>query len=221
MTARLRAALAAGYAAGALLAAGAGGEPRDPRSAEVLRLDCAAGPVRSDLTLFGNGTLRLREGEAGAEELHLAELGRDVFDAYVRRLRAEALDDGLAPPPSVDGPWTQSCVLTLDVPAGPAGSVGFSGFDSLSLPLARVVAIARELTVVARTSARVAGLDPAYEPVAGDVLLHRDGSRYRVHGLTADGRGVELTGIEQPLTLYVPLEALTELFLGLEETRRW
>ncbi len=195
-------------------------QSRDPRSLEVLRLDCIAGNARSDLTLFGNGTLRLREGEVGSEDFHLSELGRDVFDAYVRRLRAEALDDGLAPPPSVEGPWTQTCALTLEVPEGPAGSVSFSSFDSLSLPLSRVVSIARELVVVARTNTNLEGLDPDYTPVAGDVLLHRDGGRYRVGTLTSDGRGVELIGIEQPLILYVALEALSELFLGVEE-RRW
>jgi hypothetical protein len=204
------------------LSPAAGAQARDPRSHEVLRLDCTAGTARSEVTLFGNGTLRLREGELGSEELQLSELGRDVLDAYVRRLRAESLDDGLAPPSSVDGPWTETCALTLEVPAGPVGSVEFSGFDSLSLALSRVVTIARELMVVARTNKNLLGLDRDYQPVAGDILLHRDGGRYRVNTLTSDGRGVELMGLDEPLTLYVALEALGEIFLGVEEPSwRW
>lgn len=210
--------LAAGVAPATADAAGA----RDPRSVEVLRLDCTAGTQRSDLTLFGNGTLRLREGELGAEDLHLSELGRDALDAYVRRLRAESLDDGLAPPASVQGPFTETCTLSLDVPEGPVGSTEFSALDSLSLALSRVVSIARELTVVARTNINLVGLDPGYRPVAGDILLHRNGGRYQVHMLTSDGRGVELTGLDQPLTLYVALDALGELFLGVEDPGwRW
>jgi hypothetical protein len=200
-----------------LLAVAAGSEVRDPRSLEVLRLDCATGDYRSDLTLFGNGTLRLEEGEAGAEEMALSELDRESFDAYVRRLQVEELGDGLEPPQRVEGPWTEQCVLTLDVDDGPAGSIAFGAFDSMSLPFSRVVRIARELLALARVETRVRGLTENYSPRPGDVLLHRDGGRYRVHSVTTDGLAVELEGIEQPFTLYLAIEAISESFIAVED----
>jgi hypothetical protein len=191
----------------------------DPRSVEILRLDCTTGPVRNDVTLFGNGTLRLRSGETGQEELMLSELDGDSFDAYIRRLQQESLGDGLAAPRRMEGLWTEQCVLTAAVPDGPSGTEAFSGLDSLSLPLSRVVSIARELMALARVQTHVAGIPPGYVPQRGDVLLHRDGSRYLVYGETSDGKGVELMGLDQPLTLYVVITDLQALFLAVEEHR--
>jgi len=199
------------------LAVAAGSDYRDPRSREVLRLDCTTGELSSDLTLFGNGTLRLEEGETGGEEMTLSEIDLDSLDAYVRRLQAESLSDGLEPPNPVEGTWTEQCLLTLDVEEGPSGSVAFGAFDSLSLPLGRVVSIARELLALARARHQVTRLTEGYSPRVGDVLLHRDGGRYRVQGLTSDGRAVELDGIEQPLTIYLAVEAVRDQFIAIED----
>lgn len=191
----------------------------DPRSLELVRFDCTTGVVRSEMTLFGNGTLRLREGDVGEEEMQLAELAPDVLEAYQRRLQDESLGNSLAPPKRIEGMWTEQCELTLDIPDGPVGSVTIGTFDSMSLPLSRVVAIARELVTLARAETRVAGIPTDYVPLRGDVLIHHDGTRYRVHGWTSDGTGVELLGIEQPIALYLLIESLDEQFLGLEERR--
>jgi len=189
----------------------------DPRSQEVLRLACTTGVFRSDMTLFGNGTLRLFKGEIGSETMTLSELDPDALGAYVRRLQAESLDTGLRPPPRVDGTWTEDCVLTLDVDEGPVGTARFGAFDSQSLSLSRLVTIARELVALSEVQSQVGGLSSSYVPQRGDVIVHRDGSRYRVRGMTSDGLGVELVGIEQPLTIYIALETLPGLFMALEE----
>lgn len=188
----------------------------DPRTLELLRLDCATGIVRSEVTLFGNGTLRLKEGDVGEEAMRLSELAPDLLEGYLNRLRLESLGNGLAPPRQVQGLWTEQCVLTVDVPEGPEGTAGFGAFDSMSLPLSRVVAIARELLALARVETYVAGIPVGYVPKRGDVLLHHNGTRYRVHGWTSDGLGVELQGIEQPLTLYLPINVLYAQFLSVE-----
>jgi hypothetical protein len=152
--------------------------------------------------------------------MRLSELDPDGFEAYVRRLRAEGLGDELAPPPSVEGLFTEQCALTVDVPGGPAGGATFGHFDSVSLGLSRLVTIARELVVVARARSQVDGLSADYVPRGGDILLHRNGGRFQVRGLTSDGRGVELIGIDQPLTIYVGLESLPDDFLGVEASDR-
>jgi hypothetical protein len=193
-----------------------GAQASDPRSHEVLRFRCLHGERTSDLTLFGNGTLRLREGPEGKVDMLLSELDPDTFDAFVRRLRTESLGEGWASPRSVDGLFTEQCALVLDVPDGPTGAVTFGSFDSLGLEISRVVTIARDLVVLARARTQVEGLSPEYVPRGGDVLLQRDGSRYFVRGLTSDGRGVELIGLDQPLTLYVAVESLADDFLAVE-----
>lgn len=188
----------------------------DPRTLEVIRLDCTTGIVRSDMTLFGSGTLRLREGDVGAEEMLLSELGPDILEGYVRRLQQESLGNNLVPPKQVEGLWTEQCTLTVDVPDGPVGTTAFGGMDSMSLPLSRMVSIARELLALARVETHVAGIPLGYVPERGDVLLHRNGSHYRVHGFTSDGLGLELQGIEQPLAIYVAIETLHDQFLAVE-----
>jgi hypothetical protein len=189
----------------------------DARSMEVLRFDCVTGNLGSDLTLFRNGTLRLWEGKLGSEIMELSELDRDSLDAYLRRLQKESMANGLTPPEPIVGEWVETCRLTLDVPEGPSGAVTFGALDSLSLPLSRVVGIARELVALAHSKVHVTGLSREYEPEIGDVLLHRDGTRYRVNSFISDGTGIELQGYEQPLVLYIPIEALPQLFLAGED----
>jgi len=207
-------AAAVAFAAGAHAAA-----VEDPRSLELLRFDCTTGVVRSEVTLFANGTLRLREGDVGEEAMQLAELAPDVREGYLRRLQQESLGGDLAPPPGVDGLWTEQCVLTLDVPDGPAGTASVGAFDSMSLPLSRLVTIARELVALARVQTYVAGIPTGYVPREGDVLIHHDGSRYLIQGWTSDGRGIEVVGLDQPLTIYVAVEELSQQFLSVETSQ--
>ncbi len=202
--------------AGIALPAGAT-EPVDPRSHELLRLDCRTGGVRSELTLFANGTLRLREGEIGAELMTLAELDPDGIAAIRRRLQAESLGPAARPRSELEGEWLERCRLVLDVPDGPRGGAEFGNLERVSLELSRILAIADELTVIARLRSEIAGLGPDYVPTPGDVLIDRSGARYRVRGWTTDRRGVELHGIDQPLTVYVAVEALAQRFVGVEE----
>jgi hypothetical protein len=49
------------------------------------------------------------------------------------------------------------------------------------------------------------------------VLLRKDGRLYEVVGPTSDGMGLELTGVEQPMTVYVLAEAIREEFVMLVE----
>ncbi len=205
--------LAAGLASAPAFAA----EPiHDPRSHELLRLDCVTGNLRTDLTLFSNGTCRLREGEVGSERMHLSELDPDAKDAYVRRLQAESLGESVSPLGSLGGEWTESCRLAVDIPDGPQGEVRYGNLAPKSLALSRVVTIAEEILLVVRTAARVSGLRPGFVPQRDQVLVRRDGTRYRVRGLTSDGLGIELEGIDQPVTIYFALEVLHEEFLEVE-----
>jgi hypothetical protein len=192
----------------------------DPRSVVRLELDCASDLGRRAVTLFANGTVRLREGLSGQERVHLAELSPEERDGYLARLAAEDLGETDPRALGPDGEWVERCSLDLHLPERGPQRFRFVRYGSLSLALSRVLAVAQELG--ARVEAVRAGghhLPARYAPRRGDVLERRDGSRFRVERLTADKRGVELRGLDQPLVLYVSLDDLAGEFVALVEER--
>jgi hypothetical protein len=81
------------------------------------------------------------------------------------------------------------------------------------------------LRVVEDLAAKVVTLQGAkelpagYEPQPGDVLERTDGQRFEVYAFTADHGGLELWGVDQPLTLYVPLSEVRREFVFLISRR--
>jgi hypothetical protein len=213
-------------AIGVLLAAAAGSAQQDEpphelseRSLERLRYDCANDIDRRDLTLFANGTLRLRQGPPGIERMWLRELGRESLRAYLNRL-AEPLRHETPPSDfTASGEWVERCVLELHLEGRAPERYEFDRFDTLSLDLQRTLAIARELVESVDTGAPGEGeafLPLDYEPRVGDVLRRPDGVRFRVNGFTSDGNGVELVGIEHPVTIYLAKIELSSHFAAIE-----
>ena len=49
--------------------------------------------------------------------------------------------------------------------------------------------------------------------------MRPDGRRFQVVGLTSDRKGVELNGIDEPLTIFMAIEALRDQFSALAERR--
>jgi hypothetical protein len=62
-------------------------------------------------------------------------------------------------------------------------------------------------------------LPDGYRPRRGDVLRRVDETLFEVVGFTSDGKGVELQGVDQPLTLYLAPEDLHTLFTALVDRR--
>lgn len=188
----------------------------DLRSLIVLRLDCASDLGRREVTLFGNGTVRLRDGQAGEEEMLLGELEPEALEGILARLEAEDLSEVPAETRDVEGEWVERCLLELPLREGRDGGPAryrFSRYAALPLTLSRVVTIARELEEVAERGQGL-GLPAGYVPRRGDVLERSDGARFRVVQHTLDGKGVELLGLDVPLTLYLPAGELGELFVA-------
>lgn len=191
------------------------------RSRRLARLDCRTALSRRELTLFANGTVRLREGEPGEEEMALAELGPDELDDAVAMLDEVDLSETDAEGGGPRGEWIQRCTLVLTLPGREREERSFRQFDSQSLALSRAVAILDGIAIrlaPPRESADGGGaerLPPDYRPRLGDVLRHADGVLYRVEAFTADGEGVELQGVEQPLVLYVSRGQMGEAFVEL------
>ena len=185
---------------------GAENEPKSLRSWEIVRRDCRTSISRQEVTLFGNGTLRLKTRDEEKDEMQLAELPPEDADAFVRRLEAEDLSEVAEGREETLGPHVERCGLFLDLPGR-----GLSRLDS----------IVDEMFEQTRVLAPEGGLPRYYIPEPGDLLLRVDGEEFRVVALTSDKRGVELSGVDQPLTIFVALEALREQFVALVERRKF
>ena len=197
-----------------------GGEEAPPavsdRSRVIVRLDCANVLSRRELTLFANGTLRLKAGRPGEEGMSLAELGPDELESAMVLLAEIDLDETDPATVGPEGEWVERCLLELRLPGEAPVERRFKRFDSLPLALARALAVVDGLAAGIEEPRGGPGdrgparLPIGYEPEAGDLLRHADGTLYEVIAFTADGEGVELQGVEQPLTLYLPRGRLGE-----------
>lgn len=196
-------------------------EPKSLRSWEIVRRDCRTSISRQEVTLFGNGTLRLKTRDEEKDEMQLAELPPEDVDAFVRRLEAEDLSEVAEGREETLGPLIERCGLFLDLPGRDLQRFFFGRFDTLPLGLSRLDSIVDEMFEQTRVLAPEGGLPRYYIPEPGDLLLRVDGQEFRVVALTSDKRGVELSGVDQPLTIFVALEALREQFVALVERRKF
>ncbi|HVR95974.1 MAG TPA: hypothetical protein VMW27_05125 [Thermoanaerobaculia bacterium] len=193
-----------------LLTAGAVSE----RSTEVARYGCESDLGRREVTLFGNGTVRLRDGVRGEELMGLAELDPGELEAYLNRFKQEDLSEVGRLPEGVEGAWVEQCMLTLSLPGGTTQVFRFGRYDSLPLSLSRVLRIMEDLTAEVEDLKGTEQLPVGYKPKPMDILKRQDGQLFRVLGFTSDKRGLELEGIDQPLTLYVLVEELRREFVA-------
>lgn len=204
-----------------LLAGAAAAQGRDPRSVEILRRDCRSELGRRDITLFGNGTVRLRLWDADGElDMELLDLGPGETEDYVQRLlRADLLEVEL-PPSGPDEGWMDACVLSMELPGETPISFRYGQLDALPLALSPLVAVTEELDLRVRADEHGRSLGDSYVPRPGDVLLRTDGRHYEVVGPTSDGLGIELVGVEQPVTVYMLAEAIRDEFVMLVDRPR-
>lgn len=191
--------------------------PKSLRSWEIVRRNCETAYSREEITLFGNGTVRLRFREEDEDSMRLAELNPEEVQAYVRRLEAEDLSEVPEGREEFLGSMVERCGLFLELPDAPLQRFYFGRFDSLPLGLSRLNAIVNDLYQEADELAPEGGLPRNYIPEPGDILERIDGHRFRVVALTSDRKGVELSGIDDPLTIFVALEALRQQFVALVE----
>lgn len=203
-----------------LLAFAAPALAEDPRSIEIFRLDCANTLGRREVTLFANGTIRLREGKAGEELMGLSELGTAEYQAFVERLKAENLAEMGRLPSGIEGDWIERCMLALDLPDQAPRLLHFGRYDTLPLPLSRLLLIGQDIAAKVTTLEGMERLPDDYEPRLYDVLRRVDGNLYRVMAFTVDGKGVELHGVYQPVAIYVQRDQFRMEFKALVSRRR-
>jgi len=188
----------------------------DDRSLEVVRYDCTTDLTRREVTLFGNGTIRLRDGQIGNEWMGLTELGPDELQGFLNRLAGEDLSESRNPERGVEGAWIARCELRLQLPGKPLQTYRFGHYDPLPLNLSRVVRIAEELAEKVPAVKDKEELPADYEPRPGDVLKRvGDGALFRIVAFTGDGKGVELQGVDLPLEVYIPRDQIRQSFTAL------
>ena len=188
----------------------------DKRSIEVVRYDCTTDTTRREVTLFANGTVRLREGWIGNEWMGLTELGPDELQAFLNRLADEDLSQARNPERGVEGAWIERCELRLQLSGKPLQTYRFGHYDPLPLNLSRVVRVAQELVEKVPITKDKDELPAGYDPRPGDVLKRvNDGALFRVIAFTGDGKGVELQGVDLPLEVFVPRDQIRNNFTEL------
>ena len=194
----------------------------DRRSHELVRRECRAVIDTEDVTLFANGTVRLISKHDEERSVQLTELTPDEVQAFLRRIREVDLSEEDPVGVTLQGDWVEQCELYLDVFKDEEPTrYRFGRYDSLSLPLSRVNRVADDLLETVKDRAPTTGLPYGYVPKPGDVLERVDGVLFEVIGLTGDKKGLELIGVEQPLTIYVLNEAIGQQFKALVKRRKF
>lgn len=191
---------------------------RDDRTVEIFRYTCGNTLGRREVTLFANGTVRLREGEIGKEALGLFELKPEQLQGALHRIQEPDLSEVEHRDKSVEGDWIDRCELLLQRPGESLRIYRFGRFDSLPLNLSHIVHVAEDLGGKVRDLKKTEDeLPPDYEPRPGDVLRRSDGQLYRIITFTSDKRGVELEGVDTPITLIVLRDRMRREFVELVE----
>ena len=193
-----------------------GQEGRDDRTVEIVHYECRTDTTRRETTLFANGTIRVRDGALGNEQMGLSELGPDDLQAYVNRLSALDLSRDRSPEKGMQGAWVERCELRLQLPGQELQTWRFGQFDPLQLNLHQVVNIAKELGDKVEIVKEKNELPVDYRPQPGDVLKRAgDGALFRIVTFTLDKKGIELRGVDLPLEMYVVTDQLRQSFVEL------
>lgn len=194
--------------------------PKDLRSTEWLKYTCSNSLGRRDVTLFANGTVRLREGLWESQQVYLHELAPPEL-RLERQLLGSVFDATSTPRQQlsfggVDGEWIEHCDIVLELPNAKPFHYKFGQFEMPPLEVSRLVQISEDLASLTRPLDPVQRLSPTYEPKRGDTLVDGDGERFRIIGLTSDGRGVEVESLSVPMRILHPIDMLPSLFVAYE-----
>jgi len=188
----------------------------DDRSTEIVHYECRTDTTRRETTLFANGTIRVRDGAIGNEQMGLYELGPDELQAYLNRLGELDLTRDRSPEKGMEGAWVERCELRLQMPGKDLLTYRFGQFDPLQLNLHQVVNIVKELGGKVLIVQETNEIPADYVPRPGDVLKRAgDGALFRIVAFTLDKKGIELRGVILPLEMYVITDQLRQSFVAL------
>lgn len=191
----------------------------DPRSVVLFEQRCDSDRGSHVVTLFANGTIRLKETVGSRVVLHLAELTPEDLGAYRAQLLVTDPSDGLIADrggTDIGGLGVERCVLVIAAAGRAPVRHVFSPLSVPSLRIDRWLRLAEDLAQRARPKDEPETLDEDYEPHLGDILRDVAGQRYRVVWVSVEG-WVELDGIDQAIHVETHVSALGERFVALVE----
>lgn len=198
----------------------------EPRSWELFRHRCGSSLGSRELTLFLDGTLRLRVRDKEGEEIRLGQLdparlsrtygGLRTIEERIGREAKEWSKGG--PAHGFSGEFLQECEVELRLPDREREIFEFSPLEIPPLWLGQLRQLAEDLAG-ATELLQNRGLPRDYEPRNGDLLRRRDGVVFRYVGTTSDGKAWILEQVGQPLTTYYPVAERDQIFVGLVASR--
>ena len=131
-----------------------GAQEQDKRSIEVVRYDCTTDTTRREVTLFANGTVRVREGWIGNEWMGLTELGPDELQGFLNRLAGEDLSESRNPEKGVEGAWIERCELRLHL-----GTL-LRADEALRITEDALTRTGKKIDAIVASNVRFAGVSP-------------------------------------------------------------
>lgn len=198
----------------------------EPRTWELFRQSCSSPLGKRELTLFLDGTIRLRVRDQEGQDIRLGELPAEPLARTYANLRATQLGIGRegkewtqpSQGRSLAGEFLQECEVHLQLPGLEVKNFLFTPMEITPLWLGQLRQLAEELAE--RTEKLVhAGLPKDYEPQHGDLLRRRDGVIFRFVGKTSDQKAWMVEQVGQPITTYYSVDDLNELFVAVVESR--
>jgi hypothetical protein len=136
--------------------------------------------------------------------MRLSELGDAELRAYINRLADIPFDDLALQAEGLEGDWVERCELLLDLPEEERQELSYGRFDTIPLGFRHVLLVVDDLLVVAQAERLAGDRTRAFDPEIGDFLIRRrDSARFEVVGFSIEGTGVEIRGIDQPVTIYL------------------
>lgn len=192
----------------------------DLRSTERVKYTCSNSLGRRDITLFGNGTVRLREGPWDDQTVLLAELGPEALDANLvffteiyddREVQSVEFSDR-----PIEGRFVERCTIRLELPDRPPLVVEFGKMEIPPLQVSRWIHAAERLAELTRPMDSPERLPDGYQPQVGDLLRDADGKLFEVIGLTSDKVGVEVEDKQAPLRIFYRVADLRQVFVAVE-----
>ncbi len=192
----------------------------DLRGLMLLDYDCRSEIHQRRISLFANGTVRMRTEGIEESRVRLAELSPEELRGFLNRLKAENLEETDEETWSPRGEWIERCDLVLTLQDRPSERFRLDRFGTVSLALSRVLSVVKALDLlVDERSPPTRHLPAEYRPQSGDILERMDGKRFQVVRYTMENLSVELTALDMPLTVFIRLDEIRKHFAALISRR--
>lgn len=198
----------------------------DPRSWELFRHRCGGRLGSRELTLFLDGTVRLRVHDQQGDEVRLGQIEEGQLVRTYGRL--QALQEGIgrdgkewsqgAAGRGIGGEFLEDCEAELRLPESEKKLFRFSPLEIPPLWLGQLRQLAEDLAGETEPLQH-RGLPKDYQPRYGDLLRRRDGVVFRYVGSSSDAKAWILEQVGQPLTTYFPVADRDQVFVGLVDGR--